>query len=157
MELFQVHLLYHFFGYCYNCYHRLRIIHNPKNLFHNLKTFGKSMTLKDFIKYKVDDDFAYLVIESCNYQFYWFNPRNKEEKYQATNIVRNSDWYVVGWKVSRELPSWVKHANYWTDEIVEKNIIEENAKKEDIMMQTMIMRMITMMTPISILMMMMLK
>jgi hypothetical protein len=85
------------------------------------------MTIKDLIKYKDDDDFAYLVIEASNDQFYGFNPKNKEENNQAKNIVRDSDWYVVGWKVSRELPSWVKKANYWTDKIFEKNIIEEHA------------------------------
>ena len=69
------------------------------------------MTLKEFIKYTVEDDFSYLVIEACNDQFYGFNLRNKEEKNQAKNIVRDSDWYVVGWKVSRELPSWVKKQN----------------------------------------------
>ncbi len=66
------------------------------------------------------------MIEACSDQFYGFNLRNKEEKNQAKNIVHNSDWYVVGWKVSRELPSWVKKAKYWTDEIVENNIIEQN-------------------------------
>ena len=95
-------------------------------MFQNFRTFDKSMTLKEFIKYKVEDDFSYLVIEACNDQFYGFNLRNKEEKNQAKNIVRDSDWYVVGWKVSRELPSWVKKAKYWADEIVKKNIIEQD-------------------------------
>ncbi len=62
-------------------------------MFQNFRTFEKSMTLKEFIKYKVEDE------------FYGYNLRNKEEKNQAKNIVCNSDWYVVGWKVSRELPS----------------------------------------------------
>ena len=57
--------------------------------------FEKSMTLKDFIKYKVDDDFAYLVIEACNDQFYGFNLRNKEEKYQAMNVVCDSDFGML--------------------------------------------------------------
>ena len=68
-----------------------KIIQIYNIFFHNFRTFDKSMTLKDFIKYKVDDDFAYLVIEDCNDQFYRFNLRNKEEKYQATNIVRDYD------------------------------------------------------------------
>ena len=59
------------------------------------------MTLKDFIKYKVDDDIAYLVIEACNDQFYGFNLRYKEEKYQSTNVVCDSDWCVVG--VSKDI------------------------------------------------------
>ncbi len=84
------------------------------------------MTLKEFIKYTVEDDFSYLVIEACNDQFYGFSLRNKEEKNQAKNIVHDSDWYVAGWKVSREFPSWVKKAIYWMDEIVKKNIIEQN-------------------------------
>jgi hypothetical protein len=42
--------------------------------------FDKSMTLKEFIKYTVEDDFSYFVIEACNDQFYGFNLRNKEEE-----------------------------------------------------------------------------
>ena len=68
------------------------------------------MTLKEFIKYKDDDDFSYLVIEVSNDQFYGFNLSIKEEENQAMNIVSNSDWYVVGWKVSREMLLWVKTA-----------------------------------------------
>ena len=84
------------------------------------------MTLKEFIKYKDDDDFSYLVIEVSNDQFYGFNLSIKEEENQAMNIVSDSDWYVVGWKVSRKMPLWVKTAKYWTDEIVEKNIVVHN-------------------------------
>ncbi len=61
------------------------------------------------------------------------------------NIVRDSDWYVVGWKVSRELPSWVEKAKYWTDEIVKKILLNKTMIVKLLMIKSMMKERMTIM------------
>ena len=46
------------------------------------------MSLEELIKFAVDDNFSYLVIEACNGNFYGFNLSNKNERVKAECIVR---------------------------------------------------------------------
>ena len=46
------------------------------------------MSLEELIKFTVDDNFSYLVIEACNGKFYRFNLSNKNERVKAECNVR---------------------------------------------------------------------
>jgi hypothetical protein len=70
------------------------------------------MSLEELIKFTVDENFSYLVIEASDGKFYRFDLRNKNERVKAEYIVSDEDWFVVSWKVSRKLPPWVLNAKY---------------------------------------------
>ena len=90
------------------------------------------MSLDELIKFRVDDNFSYLVVEACDEIFYVFNLRNKNERDKAEFIVSDADWFVVGWKISRKLPSWVLSAKYQTDSAIEYEIDAKYAKGNNV-------------------------
>jgi hypothetical protein len=90
------------------------------------------MSLEELIKFTVDDNFSYLVIEACNGKFYGFNLSNKNERVKSEYIISNEDWFVVGWKISRKLPPWVLNAKYWTDAAIEYDIDANYAKGNNV-------------------------
>jgi hypothetical protein len=71
------------------------------------------------------------VFESINGKYHGFNLKMKLERKTAKEIVFgnrmvlvNADEYVIGWKVTRELPSWVNDAVTWEGFVVD---IEDHA------------------------------
>ncbi len=72
-----------------------------------------------------------MVLESINDKYYGFNLKNKLERKTAKEIVSgnwtvlvNADEFVIGWKVAKELPSWVNNAVAWEGFVVH---IEDHA------------------------------
>ncbi len=66
------------------------------------------------------------MLESINGNYYGFNLNNKPEKKTALEIVSgnwtvlvNVDEYVIGWKVAKELPSWVNNAVAWEGFVID--------------------------------------
>ncbi len=66
-----------------------------------------------------------------NDKYYGFNLKNKLERKTAKEIVlgnwtmvANADEYVIGWKVAKELPSWVNNAVAWEGFVID---IEDHA------------------------------
>ena len=90
------------------------------------------MSLEELIKFTVDGNFSYLVIEACNEKNYGFNLRNKNERVKAECIVSDKDWFVVGWKISTKLPPWVLNVKYWTDAAIEYDIDAKYAKRNNV-------------------------
>ncbi len=71
------------------------------------------------------------MLESVNDNYYGFNLKNKLEKKTEKEIVL-SNWtvlvnageFVTGWKVAKELPSWVNNAVAWEGFVID---IEDHA------------------------------
>ncbi len=64
------------------------------------------------------------MLESINDNYYGFNLKNKLERKTAKEIVLGNlsvlvnvdeyvNEYVIGWKVAKDLPSWVNNAFTW--------------------------------------------
>ncbi len=70
-------------------------------------------------------------METINDNYYGFNLKNKLERKTAKEIVLgewtvlfNADEYAIGWKVAKELPSWVNNAVAWEGFVID---IEDHA------------------------------
>ncbi len=79
--------------------------------------FQKKLKFDRVLKFVEDEQFKYLVLESINDEYTGFNLKMKLERKTAKEIVLsnwtvlvNADEFVVGWKVVKELPSWVNDA-----------------------------------------------
>ncbi len=61
--------------------------------------------------YHDNDNFAFIVFESSNENFYGFNLGNKNERHAAFEILEDEDDFtVIGWKVARKNPTGVNVA-----------------------------------------------
>ena len=96
-------------------------------------------------KYFEDDKFLYLVVEVADLIF-GFDLTIDEEKEIAVKIVtqsysvlgidgKNVDIIIGGWKVARELPTWIKDLKCWNqfldNYVGEKEVVQENDEEED--------------------------
>ncbi len=52
-----------------------------------IRIFTKTLMFKAIMEYKEDENFHYLVIESCLGEYYKFNLNIKKERSYATKIV----------------------------------------------------------------------
>ena len=76
------------------------------------------LTMDDIREYTKNENFKYLVIEASHGDYYGFNLKVKKERAIAMKIVspdEHDDFMIVGWKVSKTLPKWVRNANSWID------------------------------------------
>ncbi len=76
------------------------------------------LTINDIMEYEEDENFIYLVIESCHGEYYGFNLNIKEECLYVRNIVscnETNDSMVLGWKVARTLLGWIGNTDSWID------------------------------------------
>jgi hypothetical protein len=71
------------------------------------------------------------VLESIDDNYYCFNLKNKLEWKTTKEIVLgnwtvvfDADEYVIGWKVAKELPSWVNNSVAWDGFVIN---IEDHA------------------------------
>ncbi len=81
--------------------------------------FQKKITFDEILKFIKDEQFN-LMLESINDKNYGFNLKMKLERKTAKEIV-SGNWtvlinayeFVIGWKVAKELLSWVNDAVAW--------------------------------------------
>jgi hypothetical protein len=74
--------------------------------------------MNDIMEYTKNENFKYLVIEAFHSNYFGFNLRVKIEQTYAMKIVSLNEpdnFMVVGWKVVKKLPTWVRNANSWID------------------------------------------
>ena len=65
-----------------------------------------------------DDNYKYLVIKASFGEFFGFNLKIKKEHAIAMKIMspdEHDDFMIVGWKISKTLPKWVRNAKSWID------------------------------------------
>jgi hypothetical protein len=101
-----------------------------KNLFTTALSKRK-ITFDKILKFVKEEQFKYLVLESINDNYYGFNLKNKLEWKTAKEILLgnwtvlvNADEFVIGWKVAKELPSWINNAVAWEGFVID---IEDHA------------------------------
>ncbi len=61
--------------------------------------------------YMKSENFEYLIIEASRGDYFGFNLRVKMERTYAMTIVsldERDNFMVVGWKVAKKLPNWVR-------------------------------------------------
>jgi hypothetical protein len=86
----------------------------------------RKLHLMRYLNLSEDEQFKYLVLESINDKYYGFNLKMKLERKTANKIGLgnwmvhvNADKFVTGWKVVKELPSWVNDAVAWEGFVVD--------------------------------------
>jgi hypothetical protein len=100
--------------------------------------FAKTLTIEKVKLYHDNNNFAFIVFESSNENFYGFNLGNKNECDAAYEILEDEDDFtVIGWKFARKIPKWVNVAGKWNmrNELVDIHHDEEdddvNEKDDD--------------------------
>jgi hypothetical protein len=86
------------------------------------------------MEYTEDENFHYLVIKSCQGEYYGFNLNIKKDRSYATKIVspdERDDFMVVGWKVLKKRPKWICNADSWIDFISQKDNIENKQRVDN--------------------------
>jgi hypothetical protein len=73
-----------------------------------VRTFDKSLTAVDIIKFTEEDDMKYLIVEHSSGKYFGFNLHESNERTSAISIVQDKEEFMVmGWKVAKVIPTWV--------------------------------------------------
>jgi hypothetical protein len=73
-----------------------------------VRTFEKSLTAVDIIKFTEEDEMKYLIIEHSSGNYFGFNLHESNECTSAISIVQDKEEFMVmGWKVAKVIPTWV--------------------------------------------------
>jgi hypothetical protein len=73
-----------------------------------LRTFEKTLTVVDIIKFTEEDEMKYLIVEHSSGKYFGCNLCESDERTSAISIVQCKDEFMVmGWKVAKVIPTWV--------------------------------------------------
>ncbi len=73
-----------------------------------VRTFKKSLTAVDIIKFTEEDEKKYLIIEHSSGNYFGFNLHESNERTSAISIVQDKEEFmVIGWKVAKVIPTRV--------------------------------------------------
>ena len=73
-----------------------------------VRTFEKSLTAVDIIKFTEEDEMKYLIIEHSSGNCFGLNLHESNERTSAISIVQDKEEFMVmGWKVAKIIPTWV--------------------------------------------------
>jgi hypothetical protein len=73
-----------------------------------VRTFEKTLTVVDIIKFSEEDEMKYLIVEHSSGKYFGFNLRESNERTSAISIVQDKDEFMVmGWKVTKVIPTFV--------------------------------------------------
>lgn len=84
-----------------------------------ISEFGKSLTFHQIIEYVKIEKFRFLIVENIDSAMFGFDLSNDTEYDIAENIITDNWCYssindlIRGWKVAKDLPSWVKKVSAW--------------------------------------------
>jgi hypothetical protein len=81
-----------------------------------------------------DENYKYLVIEASFGEYFGFNMKVKKQQAIAMKLMspnEHDDFMVVGWKVSKTLPKWVRNSNSWIDFLNGKKLVENEVFETD--------------------------
>jgi hypothetical protein len=105
-----------------------------------ISTFQRSLTLVEINEFINNEDFKFLVVEVIGGKWFGFNMKKNEEKEIAEDIVSDS-WSVctmeesiIGWKVAKKRPSWVKNVFEWhkfVRRVEQNNLSSDSDENED--------------------------
>jgi hypothetical protein len=81
-----------------------------------LRTFEKTLTVVDIIKFTEEDEMKYLIVEYSSGKYFGFKLRESNERTSAISIVQDKDEFMVmGWKVAKVIPTWVHGFVDWNN------------------------------------------
>jgi hypothetical protein len=87
-----------------------------------VRTFEKSLTAVDIIKFTEEDEMKYLIIEHSSGNYFGFNLHESNERTSAISIVQDKEEFMVmGWKVAKVIPSWVLGFVNWNNLMMSYN------------------------------------
>ncbi len=73
-----------------------------------IRTFEKTLTVVNIIKFTEEDEIKYLIVEHSSGKYFGFNLRESNERTSTISIVQDKDEFMVmGWKVAKVIPTWV--------------------------------------------------
>jgi hypothetical protein len=73
-----------------------------------LRTFEKTLTVVDIIKFTEKDEMKYLIVEYSSGKYFGFNLCESGKCTATICIVQDKDEFMVmGWKVAKVIPTWV--------------------------------------------------
>ncbi len=73
-----------------------------------VRTFEKTLTVVNIIKFAEEDEMKYLIVEHSSGKYFGFILRESDEGTSAISIVQDKDEFMVmGWKVAKVIPTWV--------------------------------------------------
>ena len=81
--------------------------------------FRKTLTSSEVNDYVLNDNYRYVVVKLTDGEHYCFDMRNKIEMEVAQKIITenwcftNMEDTIVGWKMTKKKPSWVKELVHW--------------------------------------------
>ncbi len=71
-----------------------------------VRTFKKTLTVVDIIKFTKEDEMKYFIFEHSSGKYFGFNLRESEKGTSAISIVQDKDEFMVmGWKVAEVIPT----------------------------------------------------
>jgi hypothetical protein len=81
-----------------------------------VRTFEKTLTVVDIIKFTEKDEMKYLIVEHSNGKYFGFNLHESDERTSVISIVQDKDEFMVmGWKVAKVFPTWVLSFVDWNN------------------------------------------
>jgi hypothetical protein len=87
-----------------------------------VRTFEKSLTAVDIIKFTEEDEMKYLIIEHSSGNYFGFNLHESNERTSPISIVQDKEEFLVmGWKVAKVIPTWVLGFVDWNNLMMSAN------------------------------------
>jgi hypothetical protein len=81
-----------------------------------VRTFDKSLTAVNIIKFTQEDKMKYLIIEHSSGNYYGFNLHESNKRTSAISIVQDQEEFMVmGWKVAKVIPTRVLSFMDWNN------------------------------------------
>jgi len=76
------------------------------------------LSVDNIIRFAKEDKYKFLIVEYVLFNRYGFNLCVKVEQKAAMNIVKETtDFTVEGWKIGKEIPSWVHSYDNWVNDV----------------------------------------
>ncbi len=87
-----------------------------------VRTFEKTFTVVDIIKFTEEDEIKYLFVEHSSGKKFGFNLRESDECSTTFSSVQDKDEFMVmGWKVAKVIPTWALGFVDWNNLITSYN------------------------------------
>jgi hypothetical protein len=96
----------------------LIVVISPFILEYQYSNFNKTLSISDIIIFTREDKYKFLFVEYVSGAIYGFNLCVKIEQTAAMNIVKDkTDFTVEGWKIGKEIPTWVLGYDDWVNDV----------------------------------------
>jgi hypothetical protein len=88
-----------------------------------VRTFEKTLTVVDILKFTEEDEMKYLIVEHSSGKYFGFNLCKSDERSTAFSIVQDKDEFMVmGWNAAKVIPTWVLGFVDWNNLMMSYNV-----------------------------------